>query len=227
MPACKNPEAEAVRRAKISATTRGVPKGHRETMTVAAREKQSATLRLVWANRSAESRTEIGSKISQRAMQDAIVPDPDKKRCRSCRQVLPLGDYPEDTRNKDGLFGSCRKCVSIRASKWQAEHPDRVLNYRRAHYNVDFNDLWSKQDGKCALCGDTMLPRGKGPKSVVIDHDHNCCPPRPGRAGASCGKCVRGLLHRDCNLLLGRLEKNPGYLQRAEDYLRRWREKTP
>lgn len=37
---------------------------------------------------------------------------------------------------------------------------------------------------------------------LAIDHDHSCCP-----GNDSCGKCVRGVLCRSCNLTLGGMEK--------------------
>lgn len=52
-----------------------------------------------------------------------------------------------------------------------------------------------KQGGLCALC---QQPLGKtAPLDPVLDHDHN--------TGA-----VRGVLHRGCNSLLGKLENNAG-----------------
>ena len=147
------------------------------------------------------------------------------KTCTKCGQdkVVP-DDFPKDARNKDGLFGVCKACMSERSSAWAAAHPERVLDFRHGHYNIDFNAMWERQGGLCAMCGEAMLPRGKSLKSVVIDHDHACCPPRPGRAGSSCGKCVRGLIHRHCNMLLGVIEKNQAKLVLAGDYLRQWRE---
>lgn len=37
-----------------------------------------------------------------------------------------------------------------------------------------------------------------------VDHNHSCCPGRK-----SCGKCVRGILCRRCNRVLGLLNENP------------------
>lgn len=53
--------------------------------------------------------------------------------------------------------------------------------------------LANAQNQRCALCG---APFGKkAPMDPVLDHDHN--------TGA-----IRGVLHRGCNSLLGKVENN-------------------
>lgn len=64
-----------------------------------------------------------------------------------------------------------------------------------------------------------MLPKGKNPMSVVVDHDHSCCPP-----DRSCGSCVRGLIHQRCNVILGASGDDIKILGDAISYLTRWRE---
>ncbi|MFD8789309.1 endonuclease domain-containing protein [Streptomyces vinaceus] len=73
----------------------------------------------------------------------------------------------------------------------------------------------------CAICG------SKNPGTMrsvfVLDHDHACC---PGGNGKKCGVCVRGALCSECNLMLGRYENLPSFLQTWEvlnDYINRKR----
>lgn len=47
-----------------------------------------------------------------------------------------------------------------------------------------------------------------------IDHDHSCCPGK-----GSCGKCVRGILCRNCNVGLGFLKDSIPRLEDAISYL--------
>lgn len=49
---------------------------------------------------------------------------------------------------------------------------------------------WQKQGQCCALCGDTVIEQ-----EAVLDHDH--------KTGL-----LRGVLHRGCNSLLGKIENN-------------------
>lgn len=216
MPAASTLQAEAERRSKISAALKGVPKGPRLPWNAEARARKAQSTRDRWAALGSEQKEELCSKISAARMAATVAEDAGTKVCRKCRQSLPTEAFPEDARNRDGLFGRCRQCLKEASQEWASEHPEAIHRYRRNRYNVQFQDLWAKQKGLCALCGDPMVLTGKGAKSVVIDHDHACC---PGSRGRSCGSCVRGLLHSKCNMLLGVVENNRDLLKAAEQYL--------
>lgn len=66
------------------------------------------------------------------------------------------------------------------------------------------------QGGCCAICGTTE----PGAPRFHIDHDHSCC-----SGEGSCGKCLRGLLCRSCNMGIGLLKDNPSVLASAVEYL--------
>lgn len=70
-----------------------------------------------------------------------------------------------------------------------------------------FNVMWSKQEGKCAVCTAPMQPRGRTKDAVVVDHNH--------KTGA-----VRALLCRGCNHGIGSLMDCPEVLESAAKYLR-------
>lgn len=63
----------------------------------------------------------------------------------------------------------------------------------------DYDRLYSKQEGKCAICGEEM-------KRLSIDHDHTT-------------GVIRGLLCRPCNLGLGMLKDSIEGVRAALDYL--------
>ena len=69
-----------------------------------------------------------------------------------------------------------------------------------------YEGLLRKQCNKC-ICGTVFGKENR--KFPCIDHDHSCCPNRSN----SCGKCIRGLLCRKCNLIIGIIEKNPYLLE--------------
>ena len=101
---------------------------------------------------------------------------------------------------------------------WQLRNPDRFkAQMYKSRFNIDFNAMWAGQDGLCASCGVPMQEGGKDPPSVCVDHDRACCP-----SLKSCGKCVRGLIHRNCNLVLGYAKDNLTILRCAIEYLERW-----
>jgi hypothetical protein len=70
-----------------------------------------------------------------------------------------------------------------------------------------FEEWLAMQNGRCAICSDPMSP-------PYVDHDHAHC-----GKGKACGKCVRGLLCRRCNLGLGYFRDNPTFLRGAAFYL--------
>lgn len=137
------------------------------------------------------------------------------KLCRKCGVPKAVSEFPREVRNRDGLYSWCKKCASAYVCARQNAHPEKV---KRTKYGIDFNALWSQQMGLCAVCGKPMLPKGKELTSVVVDHDRNCC-----SGNKSCGKCVRGLIHNQCNRILGMARDNEDLLQGAAAYVARWR----
>jgi hypothetical protein len=77
----------------------------------------------------------------------------------------------------------------------------------KKHYGItleDYNEMFSAQDGKCAICSGG--PNGE--KRLCVDHCH------------STGK-VRGLLCDKCNVGLGRFNDDLALLEKAIEYLKK------
>lgn len=118
-----------------------------------------------------------------------------------------------------------RVATQARASyaKRVEEDPERIKLQMRK------NTLWSKfkmtldeydallasQGGKCANSGCGATHPGRT-ENWCVDHDHRCCPQRSGL----CGKCNRGLLCHDCNLIIGYARDSQTLLLGAVEYLR-------
>lgn len=85
------------------------------------------------------------------------------------------------------------------------------LKWRYGISSEQYSNLLTKQDYKCAACGNEFGIRGP-----QIDHDHSCCPGR-----RSCGNCVRGLLCNSCNLALGCLGDSEDRIISLVKYLRK------
>lgn len=102
--------------------------------------------------------------------------------------------------------------------KWAEENPEKRQAYLlKSKYGLDVNTFEEKvknQNGVCAIS--KQVPSDK---TLCIDHDHSCCPGKK-----SCGKCVRGLLHRQINTAMGLFQDNPEWLRAAADYIEFWKE---
>ncbi len=77
---------------------------------------------------------------------------------------------------------------------------------------INFEALIEAQDSRCAICKGKFWDEVSSPH---IDHDHACC----NEQMRSCGKCIRGLLCRGCNQVLGCAKDNIETLKAATKYL--------
>jgi hypothetical protein len=105
--------------------------------------------------------------------------------------------------------------IKVYQSEYHAEYqkrPDVLENIRYRglqKYGLSsegFNEMWTSQNGKCAICCVDMLPRGRKKQSACVDHDHLTSE-------------VRGLLCRECNSGIGYLKDDPKILSAAIKYL--------
>lgn len=93
---------------------------------------------------------------------------------------------------------------------------DRNLRHKYGISLEQLQEMIVDQGGMCALCDEPLdlTPSVSRYASPVVDHDHKCC------AGSkSCGKCIRGVIHRSCNIGLGAFEDSSDKLRLAVAYL--------
>lgn len=123
-----------------------------------------------------------------------------------------------------------RERIYAYQAKWRAANKERLREQRLARRAADpekhrgyslrhrygiglaqYDTLLRSQDGGCALCR-----QPPDTEALSVDHDHACCP-----GERSCGRCIRGLLCRRCNIDLGHLENRDATWFAATDaYLR-------
>ena len=132
----------------------------------------------------------------------------------------PLSDFHKN----QGYCPPCKKLYDKEHKKNYYKNPyNRLLRYGqhiKHRYSLTLeglNELYVQQEGKCPIClkelsNPTIEDATRWESN--IDHDHNCCPTE-----TTCGKCIRGLLCRDCNLLIGHAKDNLDTLKRAVEYL--------
>lgn len=94
--------------------------------------------------------------------------------------------------------------------RYRLKNPGQHRNrYYQRMYGIsleDYNVFYEQQKGLCAICN-------KFQKILHVDHDHNCCP-----GEKTCGKRIRGLPCRKCNVGLAIVE-NEEFVRKSTKYL--------
>ncbi len=142
----------------------------------------------------------------------------ESQQCRVCKQVKPASDFGRDARSRSGLRTDCKACNAKQGTdKYQSSEERREQQHRATimqKYGLppqDYDSMFEKQFGVCAICGNPETAIIRGSKSrLSVDHDH-----RPG------GK-VRALLCHRCNYTLGFVRDDVSLLQKMIDYLNRF-----
>jgi hypothetical protein len=130
---------------------------------------------------------------------------------------------PKGSRNHDKSSGAVPAYfLKVRPGSTFEEYLAQKVQDRVYWYNIDaatYFALGELQGWACKCCGAALDPHST---ETAIDHDHSHCPGRNGDGDnqRSCGKCIRGLLCRDCNLLEGVLTSSPERIKQMILYLR-------
>ena len=119
------------------------------------------------------------------------------------------------------LRHQCVACTIAYAAKWARQNPEKrreqgQAQHRKARYGVSretFRRMLVSSAGVCAICRQLCVSG----HALSIDHNHQCC-----SGEKSCGQCLRGLLCKACNRLLGDSRERIEVLQAAIRYLRQW-----
>lgn len=142
------------------------------------------------------------------------------KICPKCKTDKPITEYwQRKTRQGRQPASRCKPCSTQANRDWRKKKPDyekrryqaSKLETRERHlvrkYGVDlaaYDQMLTKQNGKCAIC--SKLARQENYGVLHVDHCH--------KTGA-----VRGLLCRNCNHVLGLMNDNPDLVRAAANYL--------
>jgi hypothetical protein len=122
--------------------------------------------------------------------------------CPRCKLDKNPSEFTKSSSRNNGLRTYCKECTEIMDKPKRSANKERTrdLHYIRT-YGISlkiFNEMYSKQDGACAICH-------KHVPLLRVDHDHGT------------GK-VRGLLCGNCNVLLRALDDKT-FLESAIQYL--------
>jgi recombination endonuclease VII len=147
--------------------------------------------------------------------------------CTGCNERKFLSSYYNNLESPCGKDPRCSACrLKARRERREADPVYRAQADRKWALNKlgltenTYDFLSSEQHDLCALCEEEETSLSSSGKVIAfaVDHDHSCCPPKGG-----CRKCIRGLLCKACNLILGRIETKPILVEKfgLAEYLQR------
>lgn len=154
------------------------------------------------------------------------------KRCSNCGAEKTHAEFHRNHKAKDQRSSWCRECDHARnaermrdperrrhilekCKEYRANNQQKRARCRRKdgllrRYGItvaQYEAMYERQCGRCALCGVDSPTFGPGGSRLHVDHDH--------ATGA-----VRGLLCGACNTALGSFRDDPEVLETAAWYLR-------
>lgn len=133
----------------------------------------------------------------------------------------PINNFNKNARYDDGLNPQCKDCVAhyqkknrskmIEAGKrWAAKNGQKIrFHHLERTYGItqiEYNQMLKDQNGTCAICG-----RNNKGRALNVDHDHET-------------NVIRGLLCNMCNTGLGSFNDDTVTLEKAVEYLKKWKE---
>lgn len=142
----------------------------------------------------------------------------ENKICYVCKRERSISEFNKDKSTKDGLAIKCKFCRSeirlknrAKRTAYNKTHREETRNYRlRRKYGIDTetrNEIIKEQKGKCPICDKFF--NLIDPRDVHMDHNHK-------------SNTLRGILCKDCNLLIGFAKEDIKILNKAIIYLKFW-----
>ena len=142
------------------------------------------------------------------------------KKCSRCGKEKCKSNFGINNLGADGLRSYCKDCANEYNRKWYAENTEKGRAANKASYNKykdkredyrlkrlynisldQYNDMFSKQKGECAICGNKDEE-----KALAVDHCHDT-------------DKVRELLCTRCNRAIGLFEDDFQLIYKAAAYL--------
>lgn len=132
------------------------------------------------------------------------------KTCSSCKEIKLKSDFWKRTDRPNGYRSKCIVCSSKSHSEWHADNKYFVRRRNACRiYNISRETYDAMHSGGCEACGSM--------ENLCVDHDHSCCD-----GEFSCGRCVRGMLCKGCNVAEGWLDSNPDRARKLAVYMEKF-----
>jgi hypothetical protein len=139
------------------------------------------------------------------------------KKCRKCGIVKDIQDFYTDKSRKDMSQNACKDCSDARTKQYKNSYTRKgtwrshAVLLRYGLTEVQYNLLFNKQEGKCAIC---KRPQIEFKRRFAVDEFtefKNTKTP-----------IIRELLCGPCNSGLGMFQDNIKCLEQAISYLKKW-----
>lgn len=117
------------------------------------------------------------------------------KTCGRCRIAMSVTQFKSNSRTNDKLQKWCKPC-----------HKQYHLLRTFGMTPEVFEGMWLRSKGCCYICDVGLSRLDRGRTMVNVDHDHST-------------GVIRGLLCRNCNVMLGHAGDESRVLRRAITYL--------
>ena len=137
-------------------------------------------------------------------------------KCKICKKIKSETLFYVCKTNKSGRQGECKKCWKRRVLKYHYENvkpnkeitQKRALAYKHGITVKQYDDMYSEQNGVCAICGKEETTKFKGitVQRLSVDHCH--------KTGI-----IRGLLCRKCNTAIAIFDDDIDIFASAISYL--------
>src|SRR3990167_2031200 len=141
---------------------------------------------------------------------------PNTKICPHCKIEKQINEFGINVGRKDGHQPYCKQCSRETGRIYSQNHrrKDKAYTYtsgRNSHLmrfyrltNDEYNEMFQRQDGVCAICGNAeMINKKYGDIAFLcVDHNHKT-------------NTVRELLCRTCNHMIGSAKEKPELLRRG------------
>lgn len=157
------------------------------------------------------------------------------KHCNGCGVTRPISFWPKNKSKSDGLGTRCNICTAFYRSVNRArlngqrrdyyrQNPERYkedakkrwVDYvRDRNYGLEPGSILIMLEEQRYVCSNPGCTKEISWTTCHVDHDHKCCSDIP-----ACGTCVRGLLCKGCNWILGHADDNPEVILGLVKYLR-------
>ena len=144
----------------------------------------------------------------KRKLESGELKYPSEKKCSKCNLTKKKEEFRLNSRNSDGLNSYCTRCQS--------------LYHIRSKYGLNEEEylaMHENQKGECEICKEEILLFLKGidVRAAHVDHAH--VQGFKKMKAEDKKKHVRGMLCRNCNLMVGYAKDNPKMLRAAAHYL--------